>query len=653
MEKILTSLLASFVAPQNLDQAIVNTLGEIGRHMALSRGYIMTVRPNEDVLDNTCEWCAPGISPRKDQLRGIPLDSLPEWMEPLKKNQNIIYSKAASSGCAQDDYLHQPTCQRNNGPEKKSDSSPCSPSAFGASEIQALFITPMWADGRLCGFIGFEDMSGPRDWRREDIQSLQIVAKISSLFANGSKDRRELRASGCEKKQVTSDQLSDGVGGAQSHLPCICEEKQVISDQLAVISENGENRRLQGRVTDPCHSSKTDNSSPAQNPQPATRNPEEDLRKTKNQLESVFNCIADPLNIQDRSLAILMCNPARASLYNMHVQDIIGKKCYEVFQNRTEPCLSCAVIDAFQTGRASYRLRYREGNELAASWAEIFAFPVRNEQGEVMQVVEFARDITQRKQAEDEIRKLYAELEQKVDERTKELQKIQEELVHKEKLAVIGQLIGSVGHEFRSSLTILSGILYLLNNRGDSENIEEFIDTLEEEIHKMSKFVEDLLDFSRTTAPAFQSVDLERVIQKLLQKIDVPSQIQVFIDCPKDLPNAYVDPDHAEQIFHNIISNAIQAMHTGGTLRIRGTREGSKIVLSFTDTGSGISPINIRKIFTPLFTTKAKGTGLGLSIVNMLIKKNKGAVRVESVPTQGTTFTLYFQTNPDPEKEMC
>jgi PAS domain S-box-containing protein len=387
-------------------------------------------------------------------------------------------------------------------------------------------------------------------------------------------------------------------------------------------------------------------------------NPAEDLRKIKSQLEAVFNCIADPLNIQDPSLNVLMCNPARAALYNKSVQDIVGKKCYEAFQNRTESCLSCAVIDAFQTGKPSYRLRYREGNERAASWAEIFAFPIHNDQGEVVQVVEFARDITQRKHAEDEIRKLYAELEQKVDERTKELQKIQEEMVHKEKLAVIGQLIGSVGHEFRSSLTILSGILYLLKNRGGSEDIEEFIDTLEEEIHKMSKFVEDLLDFSRNTAPTFQPVDLERVIQKLLQKIDVPSQIQVFIDMrnpaapTESLSKAYVDPDHAEQIFHNIISNAIQAMPTGGTLRIRGTQEGPKIVVSFTDSGVGISPINIRKIFTPLFTTKAKGTGLGLSIVNMLIKKNKGAIRVESVPTQGSTFTLYFPATPEPEKEM-
>jgi len=560
--------------------------------MALSRSYIMTVRPDEDVLDNTCEWCSDGISSCRDQLRGIPLASLPEWMEPLKKNQNVIYSKTTSDGLH---HLAGPQDSEpgtDSGPERKT-GSPFSPlSPFGTPDTQALFIIPLWADGRLYGFICFEDTNGPRDWMQEDIQLLQMVAKIFSLLVSRSRDSRGLRAPGEEEKQV------------------------------------------------------------AQNVHPAAHNPEEELRKTKNQLEAVFNCIADPLNIQDRSLTILMCNPARASLYHMSVQDIIGKKCYEVFQNRSEPCLSCAVIDAFQTGKPSYRLRYREGNERASSWAEIFAFPIHNDQGEVIQAVEFARDITQRKQAEDEIRKLYAELEQKVNERTRELQKIQEELVHKEKLAVIGQLIGSVGHEFRSSLTILSGILYLLKNRGDSENVEEFIDTLEEEIHKMSKFIEDLLDFSRNTPPNLQPIDLERVIQKLLQKIDIPPQIHVFVDCPKTLPKAFVDPDHAEQIFLNIISNAIQAMPTGGTLRIRGTQEESKIVLSFTDTGVGISPINIRKIFTPLFTTKAKGTGLGLSIVNMLMKKNKGTVRVESVPTQGTTFTLCFQTNPDQEKEM-
>ncbi|MEW5800996.1 MAG: ATP-binding protein [bacterium] len=565
MEKILTSLLASFVAPQNLNQAIVDTIGQIGQHLALQRSYIMKLRPQENVLDNIHEWCAPGIPPRREELWGVPLASLPEWMEPLKKNQHIIF------------------------PEMKNAAFASSSSPFVAAGIQALLIIPLWFGGRFSGFIGFEDLSGPRDWRAEDIQSLKIAAGVYALAAES-----------LHIKNLPGE-TSDGSG---QEIQRSCTPAPVIAEEL------------------------------------------------KNQLEAVFNCIADPLNIQDRSLTILMCNPARASLYNMHVHDVIGKKCYEIFQDRTTPCLSCAVIDAFQTGKPSYRLRYRESNERAASWAEVFAYPIYNAQGEVIQAVEFARDITQRKQAEDEIRKLYAELEQKVEGRTRELQKIQEELVHKEKLAVIGQLIGSVGHEFRSSLTILSGILYLLKNRGESENIEEFIDTLEEEIHKMSKFVEDLLDFSRTSAPTFQEVDLEKVIQKLRQKIDIPSQIQVFIDCPKDLPKAYVDPDHAEQIFHNIISNAIQAMPSGGTLRVRGKQEGSRVVLSFTDTGVGISPINIRKIFTPLFTTKAKGTGLGLSIVNMLIKKNKGSVSVESVPNQGTTFTLSFQTSPEPEKEV-
>jgi|GEM_PF-3008716 len=542
MKEILPSLLSSLVAASdNFRPALAGTMRQIGQYLALNRIYVVALQPQEDSLGILHEWVAPGLSSSRHHKwwQTNSTSSLPEWMSPLRKNQHIVFPWV------------------KGGAEQAAGIYP-----FGDLGIQAILIIPLWAFNRFFGFISFEDLTSPRDWRSEDIESLRLLAGIIG--------------------QIKFAQQT-----------------------------------------------------------------EEELRKTKNQLEAVFNCIADPLNIQDRSLTILMCNPARASLYNLQVQDIVGRKCYEAFQNRTEPCLSCAIIDAFQTGKPAYRLRYREGNEQrSASWAEVFAFPIRNAEGEVIQAVEFSRDITQRKQAEDEIRKLYAELERKVEERTGQLQKIQEEMVHKEKLAVIGQLIGSVGHEFRSSLTILSGILYLLKNRGENEDIEEFIDTLEEEIHKMSRFVEDLLDFSRTSPPHFQQVDLEKILQKLLQKINIPSNIQVIIDYPQELPKAFVDPDHAEQIFHNIISNAIQAMPSGGKLTIRGSCEGSKLMLSFTDTGVGISPINIRKIFTPLFTTKAKGTGLGLAIVNMLIKKNKGTVAVESVPNQGTTFTLSFQISP-------
>lgn len=372
---------------------------------------------------------------------------------------------------------------------------------------------------------------------------------------------------------------------------------------------------------------------------------EKELRKTRDQLEAVFNCIADPLNVLDLSYTVLMCNPARATILNMKVEDIIGRKCYEVFHNRATPCIACAVTDAFQTGQPSYRLRCRKNQDGSEVWSDVFAFPIYNDKREMIQAVEFARDITQRKAAEDEIRKLYASLEQEVEERTQELKSIQGELLLKEKLALIGQLIGSVGHEFRSSLTILSGTLYLLKNREESNNMDELVEALEEEVHKMSKFVEDLLDFSRTTSPSFQRVDLKRILERLVNKIMIPPDIRVVIDFPEPLAPAFVDADHAEQIFQNLISNASEAMPSGGTLTIKAQEQSGKIVLSFTDTGVGIPPINLRRIFTPLFTTKSKGTGLGLSIVNMLIHKNKGKVTVDSVPNQGTTFRLYFPQN--------
>ena len=534
IEKILANISASLVAPKNLGQVIKAALEEIGHYLHLSRVYLMEIQSNENLIDNTHEWCAHGVSHRQGKLQGIPLSSLPHWMDPLKKNDNVVI----------------PDIKKALG--EKTGTSP-----FETPNMQALLMIPIWAHDQLFGFIGFENLTDPIHWKEEDIRFLRMIAQIF---------RRSIRA----------------------------------------------------------------------------HHTEEELRKTRDQLEAVFTCIADPLNVIDRSYIVLMCNPARAELLHRRVEDIIGRKCYDVFHNNTAPCIACAVTDVFQTGKPSYRLRCRKKPNGTDSWSDVFAFPIRNSNGEIIQAVEFARDITQRKKAEDEIQKLYAALERKVEKRTKELRNIQEELLLKEKLALIGQLIGSVGHEFRSSLTILSGSLYLLKSRGDSDDIDELIDTLGEEIHKMSKFVEDLLDFSRTTSPNFQQVDLKALLHRLLRKIDISSQIDVSLDFPEEFPQAYVDQDHVEQIFHNLISNAVEAMPSGGNLTITGKQEKGKIALSFTDSGVGIPPINIRKIFTPLYTTKTKGTGLGLSIINMLIHKNKGKVTVESTPHQGTTFHITF-----------
>ena len=542
MEKILANISASLVAPKNINQVITSALEEIGKFMGLSRVYMMEASLPKKVLDITYEWCAPNIPSRWKQLWGIPLESLPQWMGPLKENKNIVISDAQNT-----------TFQGVKSP-------------FESPQIQALLIIPIWANDQLYGFISLEDLSHPFNWRDEHIRSLRTIAEIF---------RRSMHAYQMEQE----------------------------------------------------------------------------LRKTRDQLEAVFTCIADPLNVVDRSFNVLLCNPARAAIFNSEVQDVVGRKCFEFFHHRHKPCVVCAVSDVFQTGKPSHRLCCRNKTDGSEAWSDVFAFPIYNDQGEVIQAVEFARDITQRKKAEDEIKRLYEALERKVEERTQELRNIQEEMILKEKLALIGQLIGSIGHEFRSSLTVLSGTIYVLKNRSSEESIDDFIEALNDEIHKMSKFVEDLLDFSRTIPPSFQQVDLQSLLQKIIQKISIPSKVHIFFDFPEDFPPAYVDPDHAEQIFYNFVSNAIEAMPIGGTLTISGSEEDSKVVLHFTDTGVGISPINLRKIFTPLFTTKSKGTGLGLSIINMLIRKNKGKIAVDSIPQKGTTFHIFLQKFSITERE--
>jgi len=293
----------------------------------------------------------------------------------------------------------------------------------------------------------------------------------------------------------------------------------------------------------------------------------------------------------------------------------------------------------------------------------VYRFPVR-----IVRSMEASLEelITNLRRSEENYHRLNEELELKVEQRTSQLMDLQEELVRKEKLSVLGRLSGSVAHELRNPLGVMNNAVYFLQMvLADADaTTKEYLEMIKHEIDNSQRIITDLLDFARTRTPQTKAVTARELIDETLGRCTVPEDVNLRVEIPETIPALKVDPLQMGQVLQNLITNGVQAMLGGGTICIcarradnvggalRGSPEegdhmgsplqdpGDFIEISVTDTGEGIAPENMKRLFQPLFTTKSKGVGLGLVVCRNLTEANGGRMEVESQLGEGTTFKL-------------
>ena len=241
------------------------------------------------------------------------------------------------------------------------------------------------------------------------------------------------------------------------------------------------------------------------------------------------------------------------------------------------------------------------------------------------------------------------------------LQETQDQLIQQEKLASVGQLAAGVAHEINNplvSVLLYADILCKETPEEDEQQREE-LQMIIREANRCKTIVNDLLNFSRQNEILAQDTDLNAMLSELAaeqSKQEFFQNVKIVTDLAPDLGTIQADPLQLHQVFVNLMNNAAEAMPDGGELILR-TRKGPStglVKIEIEDTGIGISAENMKKIFTPFFTTQpiGKGTGLGLAIIYGIVKMHRGQINVQSRVGQGTTFTITLREHLPVQKDM-
>lgn len=235
-----------------------------------------------------------------------------------------------------------------------------------------------------------------------------------------------------------------------------------------------------------------------------------------------------------------------------------------------------------------------------------------------------------------------------LDTSNEKLASVQEALRHSEKLAGMGQLSAGIAHELNNPLGVITMYSNILKEELPEENpMVKDLELIVEQAERCRKIVGGLLNFARKNQVNVNEADIEKLAEHSISSVITPENVEIILNMNISDRIAMLDYDQMTQVLTNLLKNAIEAMPSGGTITMDVTDNPDQIIFRVADTGSGIDPANMDKLFTPFFTTKGigKGTGLGLPIIYGIVKMHKGDISVksntniENGPT-GTTFTI-------------
>ena len=349
---------------------------------------------------------------------------------------------------------------------------------------------------------------------------------------------------------------------------------------------------------------------------------ERKLKETKNRLQTIFDNIDDGISVIGKDYKILRVNQGVLQLFNKSdFQDLLGKKCFAEYHRNEGYCDNCPAQKTFEIGEPFHVTKICVGPDKNKIILDISTFPIKDEEGRVLQVIEYMRNITDRVKLEDQ-------------------------LLYQERLAGIGELAAGIAHEIRNPLgSITASSQFVLNKYRLPDPVKKHLKIILRNSENANRIIKDLLDFAKPREISFKKSNIKNVIDSTCNLVKVrcaKQRVRLVHKWSRRLPSLSLDEKRLEEAFLNFILNALDAMPSGGRLMINAHPdfEAKEVVVSFLDTGEGIAPENLNKMFTPFFSTKEDGVGLGLCLAHQVVSYHRGRINIESKLGQGTDIVV-------------
>jgi len=370
---------------------------------------------------------------------------------------------------------------------------------------------------------------------------------------------------------------------------------------------------------------------------------EDALRDREQFLRNVFDTIQDGLSVLDRDLTIVRVNRWMERMYS-HAAPIEGRKCYQAYHGRSAVCDVCPTVETIRTGETCTRRVPYTTDKGPEGWLDLSAFPLKDAEGRVTGVIEHVKNVTERIRAEEERRRLEAQVQ------------------HGQKLESLGVLAGGIAHDFNNLLMgILGNADLALQDLSPVAPSRAFLLEIEKASRRAADLCRQMLAYSGKGRFVVEAIDLSELVEEMayLLKVSVSKKAILRYQFARGLPPVMADATQIRQVVMNLITNASEAIgdRSGAISITTGLQEcdqsylrssvlddnlpeGKYAYFEVADTGTGMTPETQAKIFDPFFSTKFTGRGLGLSAVLGIVRGHKGAIRVYSEAGRGSTFKV-------------
>ncbi|MBI5064303.1 MAG: PAS domain S-box protein [Desulfatitalea sp.] len=656
-EGLITSISSTFISlpPAEIDAAVTGALRQLGEFSQVDRSYLFLYNSDGLSMDNTHEWCAPGIEPQIQRLKAVPLDLVPWFTRQINAAQ-VVHIPHISELPEEAALLREENLRQG---------------------IQSLIMVPTKFGGTVIGFLGLDSTRRQKTWPPDAISLLRIVGEILANALDRKRSEEALLRSE-EKYRTILETIEESYwevnleGDFTFFSPSLCRLLKFTPDELMgmnyrdYVSPAVAKRVYQMfnkifitgrsvRLSDFEHLAKDGTRILSEMSVALRRDPqgnpigfkgisrdvterktaEQALLESEQRYRTVLEANPDPIVVYDMQACVIYFNPAFSEVFGWDLKACTGKRIdgFVPEDRRAESRQMAAQIVAGRSFSGIETQRLTKSGVLVP--VSISGAVYKDAAGQPVGSIITMRDIREKK-------------------------KMEQQLLNMQRMESIGTLAGGIAHDFNNLLMAIQGnvslALYDMEERDPHRRVFEDI---QKAVKSGSRLTSQLLGFARKGRYEVKLLELNRVVKDVSETYGrTRKDISIRFELAADLWAVEADEGQIEQVLLNILVNAGQAMMGGGELfiktrnashaemtgRVYQPKPGKYAFLSIADTGVGIDKKVIDHIFEPFFTTKemGRGTGLGLASAYGIIKGHGGYIDVESQLGRGTTFDIYL-----------